>query len=190
VAEALRQQCASHESELLAIIEDYETYLADERLTEERDKWLVVFPCGTSIVENAQFGLYYEPPSRPCKRYRFIAVYNRKVVVYVGKVEAIAVATFKENGVDLIQEEGTLTDEHRARIRAAVEATRCYDLKAEPNRYYLVDHFAATVLRKTSPGGIMGYRYLDLSHLLPSFDSRKNYSTDEMAAALKGRTWE
>lgn len=190
VAEALRQECAPHESELLAIIEDYETYLADERLIEEREKWLVVFPCGTSIAENVQFGLYYEPPSRPCKRHRFIGVYNRKAVVYVGKVEAVAVASFKESGVDFIQEEGTLTDEHRQRIRAAVEATRYYDLKAEPHRYYLVDHFAGTDLKKTSPGGIMGYRYLDLSHILPSFDPRKNYSTDEMAAALKGHTWE
>jgi hypothetical protein len=95
VAETLRRQCAPHESELLAIIEDYETYLADERLMEEREKWLVIFPCGTSIAENARFGLYYEPPSRPCKRYSFIGVYNRKVVAYVGKVEAIAVANLQ-----------------------------------------------------------------------------------------------
>jgi hypothetical protein len=189
VAEALRQQCAPHESELLAIVEDYESYLADERLMEEREKWLVVFPCGTSIAENVRFGLYYEPPSRPCKRYSFIGVYHRKVVSYVGKVVAIAVASFKESGVDFSQEEGTLTDEHKERIKAVVEATRYYDLKAEPNRYYLVDHFTGTDLKKTSSGGIMSYRYLDLSCVLPSFDPRKNYSTDELAAALKGRTW-
>jgi hypothetical protein len=47
-----------------------------------------------------------------------------------------------------------------------------------------------TDLKKTSSGGIMGYCYLDLSQILPSFDQRKTYSTDEMAAALKGRTWE
>jgi hypothetical protein len=133
VADALRRECAAHESELLAIIEDYETYLADERLMEEREKWLVIFPCGTSIAENARFGLYYEPPSRPCKRYSFIGVYNRKVVAYVGKVEAIAVATFKVSDVDFVQEDGKLTDEHRERIRAAVVATRYYDLKAEPH---------------------------------------------------------
>ena len=190
VAEALRQQCAPHESELLAIVEDYEIYLSDERLTEEREKWLVVFPCGTSVAENVRFGLYYEPPSRPCKRYSFIGVYNRKVVAYVGKVEAIAVATFKDSGVDFVEEEGKLTDEHKQRIKAVVEATPYYDLRAEPNRYYIVDHFLGTDLKKTSSGGIMSYRYLDLSNILPSFNARKTYSTDEMAAALKGCTWE
>jgi hypothetical protein len=98
--------------------------------------------------------------------------------------------TFKVSDVDFVQEDGKLTDEHRKRIRAAVEATRYYDLKAEPHRYYLVDHFMETDLKKTSSGGIMGYRYLNLSQILPSFDPRKTYSTDEMAAALKGRTWE
>ena len=71
-----------------------------------------------------------------------------------------------------------------------MEATPYYDLKAHPHRYYLVDHFVSTVLKKTSSGGIMGYRYLDLSDILPSFNPRKAYTTDEMAAALKGCTWE
>jgi hypothetical protein len=190
IAEALGKECAPYERELLAIVDDYRSYLAEEGLIEERDKWLVVFPCGTSIAENARFGLYYEPPSRPCKRYRFIGVYTRKVVAYVGKIEAIVVASFKESGVDFVEEHGTLTDADRERIKAVVEATRYYDLKADPHRYYLVDHFMGTDLRKISPGGIMGYRYLDLSKILPSFDPRKAYNTDEMAAALKGRTWE
>jgi hypothetical protein len=184
IAEVLRRQCAPYENELLAIIEDYESYLAAEGLLEERDKWLVVFPCGTTIAENVRFGLYYEPPSRPCKRYRFIGVYNQKVVAYVGKVEAIAVVSFKGSDVDFLEEAGTLTDEHRRRIKAVA------DLKDDPLRYYLVDHFAGTDLKKTSPGGMMGYRYLDLSKLLPSFNPRRAYSTDEMAAALKGGTWE
>ena len=190
IVDVLRRQCAPFESELLAIVEDYESYLDAEGLMEERDKWLVVFPCGTSITENVRFGLYYEPPSRPCKRYRFIGVYNQKVVAYVGKVEAIAVASFTGTDVQFVEEEGTLTDEQRRRINEVVEVTRYYNLKDDSNRYYLVDHFAETDLKKTSPGGIMGYRYLDLSKLLPSFNSRKAYSTDEMAAALKGRTWE
>jgi hypothetical protein len=34
---------------------------------------------------------------------RFIAVYNRKVVANVGKVEAIVIASFKERGVDFVR---------------------------------------------------------------------------------------
>jgi hypothetical protein len=183
IAEVLRGLCAPHESELLAIIEDYESYLSAEGLMEERDKWLVVFPCGETIAKNARFGLYFEPSSRLCKRCCFIGLYKQKVVAYIGKVEAIAVVSFIGSDVDFVQEEGTLTDEHRRRIKEVA------DLKNVPHRYYLVDHFAGTDLKKTSPGSIMGFRYLDLSKLLPSFNPRRDYSTDEMAAALKGGTW-
>jgi hypothetical protein len=191
IVEALRAQCADFERELLSIVEDYDSYLAEEGLLEERNQWLIVFPCGTSIAENARFGLYYEPPSRPCKRnYRFIGVYNRKTVAYVGTVEAIAVASWRDGVVSFSEEAGRLTDDHRKRITSAVEATPYYDLRGDPSRFYLVDSFIPTDAKKTSPGGIMGLRYLDLSKTLPDYNPRKDYTSGELAAALREATWE
>jgi len=191
IVEALKAQCADFERELLSIVEDYDSYLAEEGLLEERNQWLVVFPCGTSIADNARFGLYYEPPSRPCKRnYRFIGVYNRKTVAYVGTVEAIAVASWSDGVVSFTEEAGPLTDNHRKRIASAVEETHYYDLKGDPVRFYLVDSFIPTDAKKTSPGGIMGLRYLDLSKILPAYNPRKDYTSEELAAALREATWE
>jgi hypothetical protein len=191
VVEALRAQCADFERELLSIVEDYESYLAEEGLLEERNQLLVVFPCGTSIAENARFGLYYEPPSRPCKRnYRFIGVYNRKTVAYVGMIEAIAVASYKDGVASFTEEVGELTDDQRDRIRNVVRETPYYDLKDDPTRFYLVDSFVPTEAKKTSPGGIMGLRYLDLSKIVPGYNARKDYTSAELATALKGATWE
>jgi hypothetical protein len=191
IVEALRVQCADYERELLAIVEDYDSYLAEEGLLEERNQWLVVFPCGTSIAENARFSLYYEPPSRPCKRnYRFIGVYNRKTVAYVGTVEAIAVASHGGGGFSFTEEAGRLTDDHRKRITSAIEATPYYDLKDSPHRFYLVDSFIPTDAKKTSSGGIMGLRYLDLSKIVRAYNPRKDYTSEELAAALKEATWE
>ena len=191
IVEALRAQCADFERELLSIVEDYESYLAEERLLEERNQWLVIFPCGTSITENARFGLYYEPPSRPCKRnYRFIGVYNRKTVAYVGTVDAIAVATTRDGVISFAEEAGQLTDTHKKRITSAIEETSYYDPKAETHRFYVVDSFVATDAKKTSAGGIMGLRYLDLSKIVPAYNARKDYTSEELAAALKGATWE
>jgi hypothetical protein len=191
ITEALRAQCADFERELLSIVEDYENYLAEEGLLEERNQWLVVFPCGTSIAENARFGLYYEPSSRPCKRnYRFIGVYNMKTVAYVGAVEAIAVITSENGKISFSEEAGHLTDNHRERITHAIEETHYYDLKDNPRRFYLVDSFAPTDSRKTSPQGIWGLRYLDLSKIIKDYNPRREYTTAQLAASLKGTTWQ
>jgi hypothetical protein len=191
IVDALRSLCADFERELISMVDDYEGYLAEEGLSEGRNQWLLIFPCGTSIAENARFGLYYEPPSRPSKRnYRFIGVYTKKSVAYVGALEAVVVASLGKKGIDFTEEAGKLTDDHRRRISQAIDQTHYYDLKANPHRYYLVDSFIETDARKTSSQGIWGMRRLDLSKMIPSFDPRKKYSTKELAAALRGKTWE
>ena len=190
IVEALRE-CAASERELSSIVEDYESYLAEEGLLEERNQWLVVFPCGTSLAENVRFGLYYEPPSRPCKRnYRFIGVYHKMTIAYVGTVEAIAVASWHNGDASFTKEAGKLTAEQEDRIRNAVKETPYYDLKSNAHRYYLVDSFVATDAKKASAGGIMGLRYLDLSKIIPAYNPRKDYTSVELAAAMKGTTWE
>ena len=42
IVDTLRAQCADFELELLDIVEDYDSYLAEEKLLEERNQWLVV----------------------------------------------------------------------------------------------------------------------------------------------------
>jgi hypothetical protein len=191
LAEGLRAQCADFERDLLAIIEDYEAFLAEDGLLDERNQWLVVFPCGTSIAENARFGVYYEPPSRPIKRnYRYIGIYAQKTVAYVGAVETIAIATPGPAGARLDCEVGTLTEAQAQRIRDTIAATSYYDLAADPYRFYLVDGFFATDARKTSAGGIQGFRYLDLTRLIPGHDRRRSLSGAELAALLGSARWE
>jgi hypothetical protein len=189
IVEALRSQCADFERELLAIVEDYEDYLMDEGLLVERNQKMAIFPCGTSIRENVRFNLYYEPPSRRCKRNSFIGIYNQRNVSHVGTVQTIAVCSYKKNTPSFTEEAGKLTDGQRKRISDVIEETPYYDLKANPHRFYLVDEFTPTDCKKVSPGGIMGFRYLDLSKLLPAYDPRKDYTTAELAALLRGTSW-
>lgn len=90
----------------------------------------------------------------------------------------------------LCRNRGDLTADHRRRILQAIDQTRYYDLEANPHRYYLVDSFIETDARKTSSQGIWGMRRLDLSKMVPNFNPRKRYATHEIAAALRGKTWE
>jgi len=190
VAEEFRRQCDDFERELQSIVEDYEEFLESETLLEVGSRWLVVFPCGVSIAENKRFDLYYEPPSRPCKHsYRFIGVYDRKSVRYVGAVEAIATVSFSKGKASYSVESGSLTDVHKKRINDAIEQTSYYDLKAD-TRFYLVDSFVPTDAQKISAGGIWGMRYLDLTKMIKDYDFRKKYTTAEMAKMLESATWE
>jgi hypothetical protein len=165
VVEALRTQCADFERELHDIVDDYDSYLGEEGLLEERNQWLVVVPCGTSLAENVRFGLYFEPEGRPSKlNYRFIGLYNKKTVAYVGTIEAIAIPSFGGEEPSFVEETGRLRNKDRKRIVEAIKAASYYnDLKENPHRFYLVDHFVQTDARKTSPGGLPSLRYLDLS---------------------------
>jgi hypothetical protein len=104
--------------------------------------------------------------------------------------EAIVVASLADGKLSCTVEAGRLTDNHQKRITTAIEETSYYDLKEGPSRFYLVDSFIPTDARKTSPGGIMGLRYLDLSNMVPAYNPQKYYTTAELAEALKQATWE
>ena len=139
ILEALRQECADYERDLLAIVDDYETYLSEEHLLDERNRWLLVFPCGTSVTENANYALYYEPQDRRlASNCRYLGVYTRKAVSYVGVIKTIVVRTPGEKGKPrFLEEVGRLSEDQKARIAKVVEVTDYYDLDSGPLRFYL-----------------------------------------------------
>lgn len=191
ILDALGDECAEYERDLIAIVEDFEQYLAEENLLEERSHILPVFACGTSYAENERFGLYYESPIRPCKRnHRFIGIYSEKRVSLIGEVEAIAIAEFVDGELTFTTEAGKLTDTHQDRIRKVIEETGYYDLDADPHRYYLMKNFVETDIHKTSSGGIRGIRYLDLRNLLPDINNSADRDIRDIAERLKGTEFE
>ena len=101
-------------------------------------------------------------------------------------IEAIAAVCFEQGAITVSSEVGNVTNEHRARINDVIENTRYYDLKLGPRRYYLVDRFAETSLKKRSAGGLWSLRYLDLTAIVPNYKSNRNYDTDEFSNLLKG----
>jgi hypothetical protein len=172
--------------------------MPETKIGVEHNKLLVVFPSGKSIKNNARLGLSYTWASKLCKRKcPFIGLYDRKTIWYVGKVEAITVARYKDGHVEYADkaEVGRLTDDHQTRIESAFE-TLDFPLKdGIPRRFYLVDTFCWTDAIKTSPGGMRSHRYFDLSDFdlskvayKPHKDS-KDYTSEEMAETLRGATW-
>jgi hypothetical protein len=189
IVEALRKCCSEFETDLRAIVDDYEEYLIDERLTMERDHKLALFLAGTSLNENIEYELYYEPSSRRRKQNKFIGLYHQKAIVSIGQVLVIAVCTYKQGKPFFETEEGNLGEMQQRRITEAVDGTSYYNLRASPHRFYLVDEFVEVNCQKASPGPLRGFRYVDLADVIPDFSPNRNYSTGELAALLKSKTW-
>jgi hypothetical protein len=167
IVDAVGSEIRPYEPEQRAILEDYAAFLDDNGLLLVEHRWMAVFPCGVSIAENIAHRLYYEPPSRSRKRASIIGIYARKAVQHIGRVEAIVVGDWSSGDLDLHYEVGTPTADHADRVRAVVAATPYYDLKRDAVRYYLLGETEPTSIPKTSPGGIMGLRYLDLQTIVP-----------------------
>jgi hypothetical protein len=74
-------------------------------------------------------------------------------------------------------------------IKAAFEETDYYDLKPATMRFYLVDRWSQTALRKETPRGLLGMRYIDLANYVPSQDVSR-LPADQMAEALRDKTFE
>lgn len=188
--QGLEAQCADYERDLRDVLDDFKDYLSEADLLDERHKWLVIFPCGTSFEENARLGVYYESPSRSSKAgYPFIGIYRQKTVSHVGRVQAVVIVTYKDGSYSYEEEAGVLTDDQKKRIISTFEETHYYDLKSEAWRFYVVDEFIKTDARKISPNGIFGFRYLDLSNLIPSYDGKEPLPVDQLAKLLNGSTW-
>lgn len=190
LADKLRDHCADHEDDLIAMVEDYRDYLSQEGLLDMNKRWLLVVPCGTSNKENVKYGLYYEPSVRPYKRgYGFLGIYHDKCITHVGGIEAIVLAKWNDGEVSFVQQSGRITDDHKIRIRHVIDQTQYYNLKAEQLRFYLVDQFHETESKKSSRNGIWGTRAFELSRAFGLDVGRRNYTSSDLAADLSGKTW-
>jgi hypothetical protein len=191
IVEILRKYCADYEDELISVLDDYRDFLQEEGLLGMYDGWMIVFPCGTSRNENVKFGLYYEPAGRPYKRgYGFFGIYHDKMISHVGLIEAVVYVSFSQGEISFEAADGKLTEAHRNRITQAINETHYYNLKAQKLRFYMVDEFHTTEMRKTSPYGIMGTKAFGLSKLIDNFDVHHRYSGKEVAVALQGKEWQ
>ena len=148
-------------------------------------------PCGQSLAENVKFSLYYEGSNRPLKRSPFLGIYANKCVRFIGKVQAIGVCAFGPNGPELEIEQGKMPYDGLERIEQVAENTDYYNLKGEDLRFYLMEPLVPIDVPKTTPGGLMGMRYLDLRRLAgPQFDLRRDYDSEELAELIRGGTFE
>jgi tRNA-binding EMAP/Myf-like protein len=190
---ALNTVCA-HDPDLQEILEDYQIFIGGENLLPNQHRKLVAMLCGQSWQENVLNGAYFEPAHRNPKwtRAHFLGIYRQKQISYVGRIVSVAVCRKADSKLIVETEDfGSLTKEHKDRIHAIIDAATYYPgLAAESHRYYMVDSFAQTEVRKISSGGMMGHRYFDITALAETNELQKDASSTEVANMLKGAIFE
>lgn len=191
--EALNVVC-ENDPDLREVLDDYQTFIGGESLLPDQHSKVVALLCGQSWRENIAHGAYFEPAHRNPKwtRAHFIGVYRQKQISHVGRLEAVVVCRQKENELILECEEfGSLTAEHICRIQKIIDAASYYpDFAADSHRYYLVDRFAATDVRKISSGGMMGHRYLNIAELAKVERVTEDATSEEVASLISGTAYE
>lgn len=183
-----------HDVDLGEIVQEFADFIYAQGLVPRRDQSVAAMLTGTSWQANRDHGVYYEPADRNPKwqRASFLGLYHDKQVSHVGRIVAVAVAVEDEAGEMNFEtlELGTLDDAQRAAVRACVDAAQAYypDFQANRHRYYVVDGFSPSGLRKASPGGMMGHRYLDVEAVAGT-RVPAGASGAEVAALLDGKTY-
>ena len=177
---------SSFDEEMNQINGDYYELCAAEGLIDDHADRMIVVTAGTSLRENLQYAIYYDPADRTNSLgFKYLGLYVNKSVCAVGVVEKVVECDLIDDEVK-IQDGQTLTPIEMERVRAIIKNTDYYDIKSG-HKFYLVDDFVNTSFNKTSYGPLRWKRYFDLNDL-PGY--QKDLAIHGIADLLNQSTWE
>ena len=182
----------NYEGALQEIVDDFGAYLDSSGLIDYKLR-LLIRPTRATMVENVKYGFYCEPVEQPDRSHaNYFGLYENKTVRFIGKIERVFVGQFVDGiFVPDSKTKDKFEDSDRDIIAKAASEVPFYSgLKRGMHRYYFVDGFKKTSLKKSSPRGIWRAKYLQLRSLLPEDGTADELATSEIAEALCGRSFE
>ena len=190
IVEKVRSCLSEHDEEMLALVDDYESFCSDRELLPKDKRMMFVPPCRESFDDNLEFALYYCPVAYSRRKVEYLGIYSNKAVRAIGRIaKIVACSVHLPSDAVIVEDDKTdlTSDEIRRIVGASIKAqNHGWDITTG-HKFYLCDRLVETDFHKTSSGGIMGHRYFDLEKVLgvkiPS-------STDDLASALREQTWE
>lgn len=175
----------THDMELRLLLNDFSNYcIASDLISNEEYKLLFV-PTGFSYNWNQKHKIYYCPTNWHSQKFKFFGLYNWKSVRTISEIETTIIADYNADKDELKISSSGHTEEQIKRLKNGL-------LELEENhnglKYYILpeNDTYETDFRKTSHGGIQGYRYKDLRDYLSINDYE---DTKLIAEELKKITW-
>lgn len=190
VISIFREELSDYDIELNDIIDDYEEFCNNTGLLPKDFPRMLIVPCGSTINDNIEFKMYYDPACRSFSRATHIGIYKDKTVKAIGKISNVVTADYDEEKDELviIHQDSETSQNQKERIRLMI-------LRAKENlgwsiakghKFFCFEDMEITNYRKISPGGIMGKRYENIES---KTGLGKNATTLEFSEALNNLTW-
>lgn len=176
--------------EMQDVVEDYLDYCYRDKLIPISDSWkfMRMQLANQTLNFNISNNIYYEDASRNFRAHDYLGLYSNKSVRAIGKINARILAIEIKGELKFETEYGTLTQEHKDKIKLALEdgISHGYDLKNRKHRYFFVEKFYETDFKKTTPRAPMGTRIFDLSQIL---ETDTLPETEKIAKGLREKGW-
>ncbi len=155
----------THDMELRLLLDDFSNYCIGSGLISNEEYKLLFVPTGFSYNWNKKHKIYYCPTNWHSQKFRFFGLYNWKSVRTISEIETTIIADYDANKDELTIHSKGHTDEQIRRLKNGLT-----ELSENQNgmKYYLLPETNTyeTDFRKTTHGGIQGYRYKDLRDYL------------------------
>lgn len=185
-----REELSDYDIELNDIIDDYEEFCNNTGLLPKDYPRMLIVPCGSTIKDNIEFKLYYDPAHRSFSRATHIGIYNNKAVKAIGRISNVVTADYDEEKEELkiIHQDTETSQDQKERIRLIIlraKETLGWSI-AKGHKFFCFEDMEITNYRKISSGGIMGKRYENLEL---KTGLGKNATTIEFAEALNNLIW-
>ena len=187
ITRAAQEILPVHEYAMIELVDDYAQFCSEMGLLPRGEFLMRAAPCGTSLQQNFQYSLYYDPIGRTARQHAYVGLYAQKSIRGIGKVANVVEAEWTGERLEVLSARSNPSAGERDRIRAAISGARLlgWDI-ARGHRFVLVDRFYETDYKKTSPGPMRGAQYFDLGERLT-----KDALPDppEIAKVLSGLVW-
>jgi hypothetical protein len=186
-----RDCLSEHDEEMLALVDDYESFCSHERLLPKDQYTMYTPPCRLSLAANMQFFLYYCPVARSVRQAKYLGIYANRRVQAIGQIAKIVACDMnvEDETVTVADEAQHITQDEKLRILGAGREALQRDWNISAGyKFFLCDKLEETDFRKKTPRGIMGPRYIELNDVLGRSVPIPN-DLRELARLLRQHKW-
>ncbi|RJG38779.1 hypothetical protein [Motilimonas pumila] len=175
----------SHEYKINDLIRDYQEYCNDSGLFDQARHTMRVVPCGTSVLLNLKYEMYFQPSDRGYSNHRYLGIYKDKRVQAIWEIDHIIDVEVTDGKVKTVFVSGEPTDKYDEKILNMISEAKneCgYDIHTG-HRFFCGNSYSTNFIKESS-GGIMNARLFNLKEYSNDWDNPAS-----LAMALKDQSW-